>query len=170
MLEEVGVKRFSPPSSVAESTTMVDYTERTWTNEGIGGCPMVRTTTRGGERQSAWAAFVSPVLFMPNLQVKENVIVSRIIIEGGRAVGVEVVESLPRRWWGGRGARVRQLRLAKAKAEIFVCCGALRSPKLLMFSGVGPRDHLEEKGIEIVAEVPHVSTRESFAKVVGVLG
>eukprot|EP00903_Cladosiphon_okamuranus_P009692 g9221.t1 len=159
MLEEIGIKRSSPPSYEAESTTttnVADYTEPTWTKEGLGGSPMKRTTTRGGERQSAWAAFVAPVTSMPNLQVKDNAVVSRVIIEGGRAVGVEVVESVRRRWWGGGGTRVRQLRLAKEKAEIFVCCGAFRSPKLLMLSGVGPRQHLEEKGVTVVVDMPHV--------------
>lgn len=161
MLEEIGVRRSSPPSSVAESTTttnIADFTEPTWTKEGLGCYSLKRTTTRGGERQSAWAAFVSPVTTMPNLRVKDDAVVSRVIIEGGRAVGVEVVESGPRRWWGGRGTRVRQLRLAKENAEIFICCGAFRSPKLLMLSGVGPREHLEDKGVAVTADMPHVST------------
>ena len=162
MLEEIGVKRSSPSAYFTDTTTttttdMVGYSEPTWTKEGVGGCPMKRTTTRGGERQSAWAAFVSPVTTMPNLRVKDDAVVSRVIIEGERAVGVEVVESAPRRWWGGGGTRVRQLRLAKKKAEIFVCCGAFRSPKLLMLSGVGPRVHLEEKGVAVVVDMPQVS-------------
>lgn len=175
MLEETGFARPSLPPSAAEgnttaATTTSDddsnieaYTEPTWTKEGLGGCPMKRTTTKGGERQSAWAAFVTPVTTMPNLKVKDDALVSRVIIEGGRAVGVEVVESSPRRWWGGGGGtRVRQLRLAKKQAEIFLCCGAFRSPKLLMLSGVGPREHLEEKGVAVVADNPHVSEITCF--------
>ena len=169
MLEEIGIKRALPAPTASDSSTTTansaGYSDPTWTKEGVGGCPMKRTTTRGGERQSAWAAFVSPVTTMPNLQVKDDAVVSRVIMEGGRAVGVEVVESVPRRWWGGGGGtRVRQLRLAKEKAEIFVCCGAFRSPKLLMLSGVGPKEHLEEKGVTVVVDMPHVSTRASIAK------
>lgn len=178
MLEETGFARTSLPTSATEgdntttaaaTTTTASsgdinieaYTEPTWTREGLGGCPMKRTTTKGGERQSAWAAFVTPVTTMPNLKVKGDAQVSRIIIEGGRAVGVEIVESAPRRWWGGGGGtRVRQLRLAKKQAEIFLCCGAFRSPKLLMLSGVGPREHLEEKGVTVVADNPHVSEND----------
>eukprot|EP00752_Nemacystus_decipiens_P001947 g1874.t1 len=164
MFEEIGLKRSSPSSCLAESittnttttTNLAEYSEPTWTKEGLGGCPMKRTTTRGGERQSAWAAFVGPVTTMPNLRVKDSAVVSRVIVEGGRAVGVEVVESLPRLWWGGGRTQVRQLRLAKEKAEIFICCGAFRSPKLLMLSGVGPREHLEEKGVGVVVDIPHV--------------
>ncbi|CBJ33402.1 glucose-methanol-choline oxidoreductase [Ectocarpus siliculosus] len=156
MLEEVGFKSPPRPSS---SRSEDGYTEPTWTRLGLGGCPMKRTTTRGGERQTAWSAFVRPVTTMPNLKIKDDAAVSRVIIEGGRAVGVEVVESAPGWWWLGgrrRRTRVRQLRLAKDRAEIVVCCGAFRSPKLLMLSGVGPRRHLEEKGVPVVVDMPHV--------------
>ncbi len=113
MLEEIGFKPPPlPPSSpaAAQGNNNNDaappgdgYTEPTWTREGLGGCPMRKTTTRGGERQSAWAAFVAPVTTMPNLEVRDGAAVSRVIIEGGRAVGVELVEPAPRRWWrGGR--------------------------------------------------------------------
>ncbi|CAM9120018.1 unnamed protein product, partial [Hapterophycus canaliculatus] len=141
MLEEIGLENAPPPPPSAGDND--GYTEPTWTRTGLGGCPMKLTTTRGGERQSAWAAFVKPVTTMPNLKVKDDATVTRVIIEGGRAVGVEIVESSPR-WWGGRGTRVRQVRLAKERAEIFVCCGAFRSPKLLMLSGVGPKEHLKD--------------------------
>ncbi|CAN0108869.1 unnamed protein product [Scytosiphon promiscuus] len=153
MLEEIGLETAPPlPSSGRD---IDGYTEPTWTREGIGGCPMKRTTTRGAERQSAWAAFVKPVTTMPNLKVKDDATVTRVIIEGGRAVGVEILESFPR-WWGGRGTRVRQLRLAKERAEIVLCCGVFRSPKLLMLSGVGPRKHLEEKGVSVLVDLPNV--------------
>ncbi|CAM9649268.1 unnamed protein product, partial [Ectocarpus fasciculatus] len=160
MLEEVGFKsppRASSSSGSSSSSSSDGYTEPTWTKLGLGGCPMKRTTTRGGERQTAWSAFVRPVTTMPNLKIKDDASVSRVIIEGGRAVGVEVVESAPGWFWGaGRRTRVRQLRLAKDRAEIVVCCGAFRSPKLLMLSGVGPRRHLEEKGLPVVVDMPHV--------------
>lgn len=163
MLEEAGFKSPPRPSS---SRSEDGYTEPTWTRLGLGGCPMKRTTTRGGERQTAWSAFVRPVTTMPNLKIKDDAAVSRVIIEGGRAVGVEVVESAPGWWWwmggGRRRTRVRQLRLAKDRAEIVVCCGAFRSPKLLMLSGVGPRRHLEEKGVPVVVDMPHVSEGGAF--------
>ncbi|CAN0123907.1 unnamed protein product, partial [Laminaria digitata] len=148
MLEEIGFER-SPLPPGGESD------EPTWTREGLGGCPMKRTTTKKGERQSAWAAFVKPVTTMPNLRIKDDATVSRVIIEGGRAVGIEVMESAPS--WRGVRTRVRQLRLAKDTAEIILCCGVFRSPKLLMLSGIGPRKHLEEKGVSVVLDMPHVS-------------
>lgn len=149
MLEESGFE--PPPVNINK--------EVTWTNQGLGQYPLKRTTTKGGERQSAWAAFVSPVADMPNLRIKDDANVSRIIIEGGRAVGIETSESVS--IWKGGGTRVRQLRLAKETAEIILCCGVFRTPKLLMLSGVGPRDHLEEKGIEVVADLPQVNVATS---------
>ncbi|CAM9119938.1 unnamed protein product [Hapterophycus canaliculatus] len=167
MLEEIGLKNASPRSPSAggdknHNTTLNNndadsdcYTGPTWTRTGLGGYPMKLTTTRGGERQSALAAFVKPVKTMPNLKVKDDATVTRVIIEGERAVGVEIVESSPRRW-GGRGTRVRQVRLTKERAEIFVCCGAFRSPKLLMLSGVGPKEHLKDKGVSVLVDLPHI--------------
>lgn len=115
---------------------------------------MKRTTTKGGQRQTAWGAFVGPVLAMPNLRVKGDVTVSRVIVEGGRAVGIETTEALP--LWKGGGRRVRQLRLGKAAAEIVLCCGSFRTPKLLMLSGIGPREHLEERGVSVLVDSPQV--------------
>ena len=92
---------------------------------------------------------------MPNLRIKDDAAVTRVIIEGGRAVGIEVLESVPS--WRGVRTRVRKLRLAKSTAEIVLCCGVFRSPKLLMLSGIGPRKHLEEKGVPVVVDMPHVS-------------
>ena len=109
---------------------------------------MKRTTTTDCERQSAWSAFVKPVTTMPNLRIKDDTAVSRVIIEGGRAVGIEVSESA--RSWRGVRTQVRQLRLAKDTAEVVLCCGVFRSPKLLMLSGIGPKKHLEDKGVPVV--------------------
>ncbi|CAN0455157.1 unnamed protein product, partial [Laminaria digitata] len=91
---------------------------------------------------------------MPNLRIKDDATVSRVIFEGGRAVGVEVLESTPS--WRGARTRVRELRLAKQTAEIILCCGVFRTPNLLMLSGIGPREHLEEKGVPVVIDMPHM--------------
>lgn len=154
MLEEIGFEH-SSSAEQEEPNAENDRIEPTWTKEGLGGCPLKRTTTRGGERQSAWAAFISPVTAMPNFRVKDDATVSRVIIEGGRAVGIEVLEVVPK--WKGGGTRVRRLRLANESAEIIICCGVFRTPKLLMLSGVGPRKHLEEKGVPVVFDMPQVS-------------
>lgn len=175
MLEEIGIPHSSPSEGDTRGALNGgncsgggggsggggENDDPTWTREGLGGCPMKRTTTKGGERQSAWAAFIKPVTAMPNLRIKDDATVSRVIFEGGRAVGVEILESTPS--WRGARTRVRELRLAKQTAEIILCCGVFRTPKLLMLSGIGPREHLEEKGVPVVIDMPHVRNWRRFA-------
>ena len=161
MLEEMGCKRASLTGEGASlDSRSTDDKRITWTKEGLGGCANTRTTRRQGERQSAWAAFIAPVAAMPNLRIKSDSAVTRVIIERGRAVGIELLEYFPT-WRGGR-SRLRQLRLANEVAEIVLCSGVFRTPKLLMLSGVGPKEHLEDKGIPVLVNMPHVSQRSTL--------
>ena len=77
-----------------------------------------------------------------NLTVRSGVLVHRVLIENGRAVGVEV-ES------GNETYRVES-------DLVILSGGAINSPQLLMLSGVGPAEHLSERGISVVADVPGV--------------
>jgi choline dehydrogenase len=99
--------------------------------------------TRDGRRCSTAVAYLNPILSRPNLAVRTGAHVARIVIESGRAVGVEYVQD-------GR----RQL--ARATREIILSAGAFDSPKLLMLSGIGPADELRRHGIEVVADLPGV--------------
>lgn len=77
-----------------------------------------------------------------NLTVRSGVLVHRVLIKNGRAIGVEV-ES------GGETYRV--------ESDLTILCGgAINSPQLLMLSGVGPAEHLSEHGIRVLADVPGV--------------
>jgi choline dehydrogenase len=134
-----------------------------------GFAPFDRNISRG-RRLSAARAYLHPVMRRPNLTVQCRAFVTRILFEGGRAVGVEF-----RRGWGagnrGRGAETeRRTRAAgtagqgrgaettqRARAgEVILCGGAINSPQLLQLSGVGPADLLGELGIEPVADLPGV--------------
>ena len=68
---------------------------------------------------------------------------TRVLIEGGRAVGVEIVEN-------GRAETIR------ADREVVVSAGAFGSPKLLMLSGIGPAEALRPHGIRVVLDLPGV--------------
>ena len=95
------------------------------------------TTTRDGRRGNTAEAFIRPLLGKPNFSLELHAHVTRVIIEAGRAVGVEYTQ---------HGER----RQARADAEVIVSAGALASPKLLMLSGVGPADHLRAHGIKVI--------------------
>ena len=107
------------------------------------GAGLYQTTTRDGRRCSAAVGYLRPVMGRKNLQVRTDLLVNRIIIENGRAAGVEVSEN-------GGLARI------DAASEVIVTAGAVGSPKLLMLSGIGPADHLRDVGVAVVHDLPGV--------------
>ncbi|MGR3759830.1 choline dehydrogenase [Roseobacteraceae bacterium NS-SX3] len=107
--------------------------------EGFG--PMEMTVYKG-RRWSAANAYLKPALKRENCDLI-RAFARKIVIEDGRAVGVEVE----------RGGKVEVIR---AGAEVIVSASSLNSPKLLMLSGIGPAKHLAEHGIDIVADRPGV--------------
>ncbi len=111
--------------------------------EGIG--PYQRTIHKG-ERWSASFGYLRPIVDVrENLTVMSTGLVTRLIIEGGRARGVEMVE--------GKGRLPSKLHAAR---EVIVCAGAVQSPQLLMLSGIGDPDALKAHGITAQVESPDV--------------
>jgi len=102
--------------------------------EGFAIC---QWTIRNGRRASTAAAYLRPALRRANLEVVIRAQVARIVIERGRAVGVEFVR-------GGQTVGVR------AEREVLLCGGTINSPQVLMLSGIGNPDHLAEVGIKPV--------------------
>ena len=107
--------------------------------EGFG--PFEQTVWKG-QRWSAANAYLKPALKRENCDLVRG-FVQRVVIEDGRAVGVEVKR---------RGA----VEVIRARAEVIVAASSLNSPKILMLSGIGPAAHLAEHGIELVADRPGV--------------
>ena len=104
-------------------------------------------TIKKGRRVSAADAFLKPARGRANLTVVADTTVRRLIVEGDRAVGIEV------RTAGGASAEFR------AKREVVVSLGSMGSPKLLQHSGIGPRDVLESAGVPVLLEREHVGRR-----------
>ncbi|WMS42668.1 choline dehydrogenase [Acuticoccus sp. MNP-M23] len=103
--------------------------------EGFG--PMEQTVWQG-RRWSAANAYLKPALKRDNVAI-HRCLAQRVVIEDGRAVGVEVT----------RGGTTEIIR---ARREVILSASAINSPKLLMLSGVGPAAHLAEHGIDVVAD------------------
>ncbi|MCX5494814.1 GMC family oxidoreductase N-terminal domain-containing protein [Kaistia dalseonensis] len=95
------------------------------------------------ERCDAVTAFLSQVMGDPRLTVVTDALVTRIIVEKGRAVGIEYKFG-------------NALVTAHAAAEVLVATGSYNTAKLLMLSGIGPADHLAEHGVKVVADLPGV--------------
>lgn len=110
--------------------------------ENGGGLYQV-TVTADGQRASTPRAFLDPVAASGRLTVATGAVASRLVIEGGRAVGVECVQS-------------GETRTFRAEREVILCAGALGSPKLLMLSGIGPAADLRAKGVTPLVDLPGV--------------
>jgi choline dehydrogenase len=105
--------------------------------EGFG---MPDCTIRGGRRASSVRAFIDPVLQRANLRVLANTTVRRVVVEGSRATGVELIDGS----------------LLRCRGEVILCAGALNSPHLLMLSGIGPAAALQAAGISTLVDLPEV--------------
>ncbi len=108
--------------------------------EGVG---MYQVTHRNGERFSAAKAYLTPNLGRSNLTLHTGVHVTRVVLDGKRAVGVEFRQ-------GGQNKRL------DARREVLLSAGALQSPQLLMLSGIGPGSELQRLGLPTHHELPGV--------------
>lgn len=107
------------------------------------GAGLYQVTCKKGRRWSIADAFIRPAMGRPNLTVRTEAFVTRIDLEGNRAVGVTY----------RRGGRTESVH---ADAEVVLSGGAVNSPQLLMLSGIGPGAHLKSLGIPVAVDSPSV--------------
>ena len=107
------------------------------------GCGRYDFTIRRGKRWSTSFAFLRPVRHRRNLSVATDTLTRRVLVENGRATGVEIARD-------GRLLRVHAAR------EVILCGGTVNSPQILMLSGIGPPEELARHGIEVVHDLPGV--------------
>lgn len=102
-----------------------------------------QVTQKKGNRASTATAFLDPVRKRPNLTVRTDTHVTRVLIEDDTAVGVEFLN----------GSIPDQI---KASTEVILSAGSINSPQLLMLSGIGPADHLRNLNLPVYADRPGV--------------
>ncbi len=107
------------------------------------GAGLYQVTCKKGRRWSVAKGYLEPALDRGNLTVLTGAHVTRVVVEGGRAVGVAY-------------EREGREHVARAGAEVVLSGGAVNSPQLLMLSGIGPADHLREHDIDVVAHLEGV--------------
>jgi choline dehydrogenase len=107
------------------------------------GISRMEATIGNGKRSSTARAYLHPVMRRPNLVIRANALATKVMIEKGRATGVEFVTN----------GRVNK---QHADREVILCGGAYNSPQLLMLSGVGPADHLRSIGVAPLHDLPGV--------------
>lgn len=113
--------------------------------EGVGYYQVTQFHEEGreGQRCSAAAAYLHPVMDRPNLKVITKARVSKVLIEEKRAIGVEYLTG-------------RQKHILNAEKEVILSGGAFNTPQLLQLSGIGNQAELEENGIDCVIDLPGV--------------
>lgn len=107
------------------------------------GLSRLDATILNGRRSSAATAFLYPALHRDNLTLQTRSMIEKVIIDGNRAVGVQV------------SCKGQSLKI-EAEKEVILASGALNSPKILMLSGIGPASHLREMGLEVSHELEGV--------------
>ncbi|MFL9458859.1 GMC family oxidoreductase [Tolypothrix bouteillei VB521301_2] len=107
------------------------------------GAGVYQLTVKNGRRHSAAAAFLVPILQRPNLTVTTGALVTRLLFEGTRTVGVEYLHE----------GLLHQVRVNR---EVILSAGSFDSPKLLMLSGIGNAAYLQALEISVVADLPGV--------------
>jgi len=117
------------------------------------GSGFYQVTQKDGRRCSAADAYLRPAIARPNLEVKTDVRVTKVVVEGGRAAGVRYLQ---------RGVE----ETAYVQGEVILSAGVIGSPQLLMLSGIGPADHLREVGIGVTVDSPGVGANLSDHPVV----
>ncbi len=129
-------QRWSNPGSqafIASAATLQLPCNSDFNGAVQDGFGLYQVTQKGGERWSAARAYLSS---RPNLAIRTGALVERIVIENGRATGVEVR-------FGNRREVIR------ATGAIVLSAGAFGSPQILMLSGIGPAAQLQQHGIAV---------------------
>ena len=103
------------------------------TQEGVS---MIQANVKDGVRSDTATAYLHP-----NITVLTNTVAQRVVVEGNRATGVELLQ-------GGVSF------IRRCKFEVVLCCGSIATPQLLMLSGIGPKSHLEELGLPCLKDLP----------------
>ncbi|MGV6876424.1 GMC family oxidoreductase [Pseudochelatococcus sp. B33] len=111
--------------------------------ESPGGASIAELRIRGGKRESVFRSYAYRMMTQPNLTVVTNALVTRLIIEGKKVLGIEVLLNGERRQF-------------RARCETVLSLGAVHTPKVLMQSGIGPEEELRAHGIPVVQHLPGV--------------
>lgn len=108
----------------------------------INGAGIFRVTANGGKRESTAKAYLNSVKHRSNLKVVKNSLVTKVLINNANeAYGVEVEQN---------GEKLNYF----AKKEVIVSAGSINTAQLLLLSGIGPRDHLQEMNISNIVNLP----------------
>lgn len=144
-------------AAFVDAGTELGYENRDINGEKQKGFMIAQGTIRRGSRCSTAKAFLRPIRLRKNFHLSMNSHVTRLLIDpkNKRAHGVEFLKN---------GKRYQ----IKAKKEVILAAGAINTPQLMMLSGIGPKDHLEEKGIRVIQDLPVGNNLQDHVGVAGI--
>ncbi|MEC5158165.1 GMC family oxidoreductase [Chryseobacterium sp. MP_3.2] len=108
------------------------------------GSSFLQFTIDQNIRQSTYEAFLKPISDRTNLTLKTKTSVKKILIENGKAIGVEI--------YTGKNSTEKIF----CNKEVILCAGAIQSPQLLKISGIGPKEELKKFDIDVIKDLPAV--------------
>ena len=124
-----------------QASKYLGYRENDPNSEIQTGFSIPQGTTRNGSRCSTSKAFLRPAKKRNNLHILTFSYVKKILFSKKRAIGLSF-------------DRFGVEEIVLCRREVIVSAGSVNSPQLLMLSGIGPRDHLESLGIEVISDLP----------------
>lgn len=136
---------FSHPVSQAFVDAFVEAgypATRDFNNDVQEGVGLYQVTQIGGERSNVARGYLTPILDRPNLTVLTDCLVSRVLMDGKRATGIEYVTA-------GRTQKIEA-------GNVILSAGAINSPQLLLLSGIGAKEQLAPHGIQQIHDLPGV--------------
>ncbi|WP_081780624.1 GMC family oxidoreductase [Sulfitobacter sp. 20_GPM-1509m] len=111
--------------------------------EGSGGAAIADLRIRDGKRETVFDSYIGLAPLRPNLTIVTHAMVTRVLFEGKKAIGVEI-------------SKDGELQQYRARCETILSMGAINTPKVLMQSGVGDQEELSKHGIAVVQHLPGV--------------
>lgn len=136
---------YSPPTELTnlfmKMGQELGYQITDYNGEDQEGFSVVQSNVRDGVRSSTSLEYLGKIGNRNNLDIAVKTVVTKIDIKNKKAVGVFYI-------------RDNKKYYVKAKKEVILSAGAINSPQLLMLSGVGPKEHLNEMGIPVIKDLP----------------
>lgn len=136
-------RAFVQAAEVVQIAPNGDFNGPTTEGAGLYQVTQFHSGPRKGERCSAAAAYLHPVMGRANLTVLTRTRAEKVIFDGTRATGLQVRRGMGRQ-------------VLRARREVILSLGAFGTPQVLMLSGIGPEDHLRAHGIPVVAALEGV--------------
>ncbi|CAD5223166.1 unnamed protein product [Bursaphelenchus xylophilus] len=138
----------------AGKTHRIGYTEDMNGYRQEGTAPMDMTVHKG-KRQSASVCYLHPILERPNLITSTNILTTKILFNGKKAIGVEYLRRT-NNVFGQDAIDSYNREKIYCESDVILAGGAINSPQLLLLSGIGPRNHLNSLEIPVIQDMPGV--------------